>query len=63
MTRLDRTFNINILSDNVNKIISKIIVKSNLSTTMIVELVNIGLGLSLAMNIDIIAQINLYDSD
>lgn len=30
---------------------------------MIVELLNIGLGLSLAMNIDIIAQINLYDSD
>ena len=30
---------------------------------MIVELVNIGLGLSLAMNIDIIAQIKLYDSD
>ena len=29
---------------------------------MIVELLNIGLGLSLAMNIDIIAQI-LYDSD
>ena len=30
---------------------------------MIVELLNIGFGLSLAMNIDIIAQIKLYDSD
>ena len=30
---------------------------------MIVELLNFGLGLSLTMNIDIIAQIKLYDSD
>ena len=64
MTRLDRTFNINILSDKTStKSFPKLLFNKICRGTMIVELLNIGLGLSLAMNIDIIAQIKLYDSD